>query len=48
MIQFYQSCVYELEEKGRMLEQEIGFIRDLSLKYMQEGTTLKERVKNLE
>ena len=31
-----------------MLEQEIGFIRDLSLKYMQEGTTLKERVKNLE
>jgi hypothetical protein len=47
-VAFYRSCVCELEEKGKVLEQEISIIRDLSLKYMTEGNAMKEKAKESE
>jgi len=47
-IAFYRSCARELEEKGRIIENEITIIRDLSLKYMSEGNANKEKTKEME
>ena len=47
-IAFYRSCARELEEKGRVIENEITFIRDMSLKYMSEGNAMKEKAKEME
>ena len=47
-IAFYRSCACELEEKGRVIENEITIIKDLSLKYMTEGNSMKEKAKETE
>lgn len=47
-IAFYRSCACELEEKGRVIENEITIIKDLSLKYMTEGNAMKEKAKEME
>lgn len=48
VVQYYKSCVCELEEKNRVLEAEIQILKDMNIKYSTELVTYKDRVDILE
>jgi ribosomal protein L17 len=44
VVTYYRDCICELEDKNKVLEQQIVLLKDLNMKYSTELTTLRDKL----